>query len=237
MIHAVIFDVDGTLVDSVEHEIIAWHEALVRSGFDVARDAVRNQMGKGADQLLPFLLPHERKATHDRIADLQGKIFHAQHRPEVRPFPMVAPLFRALRQAGIQVALGSSGDQADIEHYQRLTGTADLVDVIACIDDVQHSKPAPDIFEAVLDRLGSPSVQRVLAVGDTIYDVQAASVVGLRTIGVLGGAFDAATLRQAGCIAVYRDVAELYENRSTSPLALHGDGNGDEDARGASPAD
>jgi beta-phosphoglucomutase-like phosphatase (HAD superfamily) len=80
-------------------------------------------------------------------------------------------------------------------------------------------------------------VQRVLAVGDTIYDVQAATIAGLRTIGVLGGAFDAATLRQAGCIAVYRDVAELYENRSTSPLALHGDGNGNEDARRASPAD
>src|SRR4051812_12591021 len=175
MIDAVIFDVDGTIVDSVVHEIVAWHEALVRCGFDVPRNAVREQMGKGTDQLLPSLLPHESKRTYDELASLHRKIFRAQHRADVRPFATVAPLFKRLRDAGIKVALGSSGDKDDVDHYVRLTKTADLIDVIVSRDDVKHSKPAPDIFQAALDRLGSPSVQRVVAIGDTIYDVQGAN--------------------------------------------------------------
>ncbi|GIL38454.1 HAD family hydrolase [Roseiterribacter gracilis] len=220
MIDAVIFDVDGTLVDSVVHEIVAWHEAFVRNNFDVTRDAVRQQMGKGADHLLPTLLPQESKRTHDRIAEAQGKIFRAQHRPDVRAFAMSAPLMTRLREAGVKIAIGSSGDKEDIEHYLRLTRATDLVDVLVCMDDVERSKPDPDIFQLALKRLGGPNTQRVLAIGDTIYDVQAATAVGIRTIGVLGGAFGMATMRKAGCIAVYHDVAELFARLSASPLRL-----------------
>jgi beta-phosphoglucomutase-like phosphatase (HAD superfamily) len=220
MMDVAIFDVDGTLVDTVVHEIAAWHEALTRSGFDIPRDTLRQQMGKGADQLLPVLLPHESKRMHDKVAELQGKIFLAQHRPDVRAFPKVAALFKRLREAGLKLALGSSGDKADIEHYLRLAGATGLVDVIVCMDDVERSKPAPDIFEKALERLGSPPAERVIAVGDTIFDAQAAAAVGIRTIGVLGGAFSQAALREAGCIAVYHDIAELYARLPSSPFQL-----------------
>jgi phosphoglycolate phosphatase-like HAD superfamily hydrolase len=216
---AVLFDVDGTIVDTVDKEIAAWREALLTAGFDIPAAAIRQQMGKGADQLVPALLPDLSAAEAERLGKVQGEIFRNGYRPSVQPFPRVAELFARLRRDGFVVGLASSGDRAGIRHYERLAGIEGLVDLVACADDVCRSKPAGDVFFAALHMLGFASTRFVLAVGDSIYDAAAARAAGLPTVGVLGGAFDARELRESGCIAVFRDVTALLEEFETSPFA------------------
>lgn len=208
---AALFDVDGTLVDTVRYEASAWLEALRTADPAMTFARVLKQMGKGADHLLPALLPPDVVARRrTELSSLQTTLFREKYRPLVRPFPGVRALFERLRAAGTTIALASSGDRADIDHYQALTGTADLVSFIVSADDVAHSKPSADVFATAMRRLDGLLPTDALAVGDTPYDAQAAAAAGIATVGVTcGGAFSRRELLDAGCIAVREGPADL----------------------------
>ncbi len=210
MIEAVIFDVDGTLVDSVDLHARAWQDAFAAFGHDVPFAALRDQIGKGGDQLMPvFLSDAELASQGDDLNERRAAILAEHYLPRIQGFPAVRALFEELRRRGVTVALASSAKADELAVYKRRADIEGLVAEETSTDDAARSKPYGDIFQAALERLGGIEAARVLVVGDTPYDAEAAGKVGLRTIGVLCGGFAEERLRDAGCIAVYRDPADL----------------------------
>jgi HAD superfamily hydrolase (TIGR01509 family) len=216
---AAIFDVDGTLLDSVDLHALAWHEALVRFGHDVGFQQARGQIGKGGDKLIPHFLSEDAQRDHGKeMEEWRGNRFKSEYLPLVRPFSAVPDLLQRLRDAGLRIAVASSARKDELEKYLDIAGIADLVDVTTCSDDVEESKPAPDIFEAVLKKLGVEGHDAV-AIGDTPYDAEAAGKAKIATVGVLCGGFTEDSLRQAGCVQVYPGPAALLACFRDSLLA------------------
>ena len=219
MIEAVIFDIDGTLVDSVDLHARAWQEALLHFGHDVTFPQVRHEIGKGGDQLLPDLLPPKVvDAEGEDIKQYRSQLFKSKYLAQVRPFPKVRELFERIRADGKKIALASSAKRDEIDIYKKIARIEAVVDVETSADDAEKSKPHPDIFDATLDRLGGPNPASVLVVGDTPHDALAASKARLLTIGMLCGGFPETELHAAGCIAIYRDPADLLARYDESPL-------------------
>ena len=210
MLRAIIFDVDGTLVDSVDLHAKAWQDAFAAFGHDIPFAALRGQIGKGGDQLMPvFLSEAEIKEKGEAIDARRGEIVERECLPRIQGFPAVRALFEALRERGIKIALASSAKEDELTVYKRKADIEGLVAEQTSTDDAERSKPHGDIFQAALDRLPGLEPEQVLVVGDTPYDAEAAGKVGLRTVGVLCGGFPEADLRRAGCVAIYRDPADL----------------------------
>lgn len=219
MTTSAIFDVDGTLVDSVDLHAIAWHEAFAQFGHAVTFEQARSQIGKGGDQLLPvFLSSAQQQDYGEALETWRSKRFRSTYLPMLRPFSAVPELFKRVRDAGLKIAVASSAKQEELEIYLELAGIAKLIDVSASSEDAEQSKPAPDIFQAALKKLDMPAEQAV-AIGDTPYDAQAAKKAGMRTIGMLCGGFTEASLREGGCIEVYPGPGALYSCFGASALA------------------
>jgi HAD superfamily hydrolase (TIGR01509 family) len=217
---AVIFDIDGTLLDSVDLHAAAWVEAFRHFGVAVAQAEVRSQIGKGGDQLMPVFLPQERiEREGETIEAYRSDLFRRTYLPQVKPCPGVRELFARIRADGHAIALASSGKESEVAHYQEILGIADLVEVATSSDDAERSKPHPDIFEAALEKLAPRKARDILVVGDTPYDAEAARKAGLPTLGVLCGGFPEADLSAAGCIAIYRDPQDILDGYDVSPLA------------------
>lgn len=219
-VQAVIFDIDGTLLDSVDLHAQAWVDAFAHFGVTVSHADARSQIGKGGDQLLPVFLDEDRIAREgERIEAYRSDLFKRDYLSQVKPFPGVPALFEHLRAQGLTVALASSGKAAEVEHYQKLLGIEGLADVVVTSDDVERSKPHPDIFAATLEKLAPIRPEAALVIGDTPYDAEAATQAGIRTIGVLCGGFPEASLNEAGCIAIYQDPQDLLDGYRDSPIA------------------
>ena len=220
MIQAVIFDLDGTIVDSNEAHVLAWDRAFRHFGKKFPMDELRKHIGKGADQYLPeFLSPEELRTIGKKIEQCHSEVFKEEYLPQVRPFPKVRELFERIKRDGKRIALATSGKKEELRIYKKIAQIEDLTDSEITADDAGKSKPAPDLFEATLRKLGHPPAHTVLNVGDTPYDVEAAEKVGIRTIAVLCGGFSEEELRGAGAIAIYRELADLLEHYESSPIA------------------
>ena len=225
MPQAVIFDVDGTLVDSVDLHAKAWQDAFRDYGHDIAFADIRGQIGKGGDQLMPVFLDKDELETRgEELEAHRGRILKERYLSHVRAFPDVRALFERLRADGVRVALASSAKEDELAVYKKIADIDDLIDKQTSSDDAEKSKPHPDIFLAALKRLGEMAPADALVVGDAPYDAEAAGKAGLRTIGLLCGGFPEESLRQAGCIAIYRDPADLLARYDGSPLAGPGAG-------------
>jgi HAD superfamily hydrolase (TIGR01549 family) len=220
MIRAVIFDIDGTLVDSVDLHAAAWQEAFEKFGKKVSLEDVRRQIGKGGDQLMPVFLSDEELARFgEELDQYRGELFKAKYLPAVKGFPRVRELFQRIRQAGKCIALASSAKADELAAYKRIAGIEDLVEAQTSADDADRSKPHPDIFEAALAEAGNISPDEALVIGDTPYDAWAARKAQLRTVGLLCGGWSEKELREAGCLAIYRDASDLLARYDESPLA------------------
>ena len=220
MVAAVIFDVDGTLVDSNDLHTAAWRDAFRRFGKEIPWDKLRRHIGKGSDQYIPvFLSPGEVGANGEQLASLKSDIYRRDYFPQVRPFPAVREVLERIRRDGARIALATSAEPEELQAMQKLLQVEDLLQAQTSAGDAEHSKPAPDIFAAALRQLGNPPVEDVLVVGDTPYDVQAARKLDLGVIGLLCGGFGEDELRQNGCCAIYRDPADLLARYDDSPLA------------------
>jgi len=216
---AVIFDIDGTLTDSVDIHAMAWQEALRKFGHEIPYERIRRQIGKGGDQLLQTLLSRSDLKEHGEDLDqFRGELFKSKYMKHIRPLSMVPELFQRIREQGTKIVLASSAKRDEVEEYEKLLQVEDLVEHETSSDDAERSKPHPDIFVAAMKRLGNPPAQQVIAVGDTPYDAQATAAISVACIGVASGGWRREELQSAGCIAVYAGPAELLAEFDESPL-------------------
>jgi HAD superfamily hydrolase (TIGR01509 family) len=220
LIKAVIFDVDGTLVDSNDLHVEAWREAFRCYGKELSFEEVHGQMGKGGDQLMPVFCSEEELGRYgEELEARRVELFKSEYLPRVRPFPRVRELFERIKADGLQIALASSAKAEELEQHKRSMKVEDLLEAATSADDAERSKPHPDIFQAALEGLKDVRPEEAVVVGDTPYDVEAAAKAGVRTVGLLSGGFTEEALRAAGAVAVYRDVSDLLDHYGESPLA------------------
>ncbi len=209
-ITAVLFDVDGTLIDSVDAHAHAWTGALRAWGHDVPFEAVRRQIGKGGDQLLPvFLAREEIERVGDAAEAYRSRLFKQRYLPQLKAFPEVRALFERLIADGKRIGLASSAPEEELAQYKKIADVSDLIGTQTAAYDADRSKPHPDIFQAALAKLGHPDPAAVVVIGDTPYDAEAAAKAKVRSIGVLCGGWPEQELLRAGCSMVIRDPADL----------------------------
>ncbi len=218
---AVLFDVDGTLVDTNGLHVAAWHEAFRHFGHDVPAADIGWQVGKGGDNLIPSLLPDLTEEERKRIEDYRAVLYTRGYLPRAIPFPGVRSLFERLVADGVRIVLASSSHKDEVDFYLALIGCEDLVEAVTSRDDADRSKPCPDIFEAALRKLGPFDPAAALVVGDSPWDVKAACRAGLKTIGFRSGGFSDAALIEAGVCALYDGPRDLLARYSESPFARH----------------
>lgn len=212
MVEAVLCDIDGTLVESNWLHASAWKDAFAAININLDLETIRRQIGKGGDELIPVFIPWWRRTMVEEPLKAYRKfLFEHDYLARVQPFPNTRELFLRMKAAGMRVALASSAQKDQLDTYKAIARVSDLVDVSITADDVDRSKPHPDIFESALRKLRARS-EDVLALGDTPWDAESAGKVKVRTIGVTTGGWSAAELYDAGCIEVYRDVSELLES-------------------------
>lgn len=213
---AAIFDVDGTLIDSVDFHARAWVEAFAEFGLTVPFEKVRRQIGKGGDNLMPvFLSSKQMQMFGQELDTFRSGHFKRKYLDYLRPFAGVRPLFERLIADGVRIALASSAKPDELQVYKKIAEIDDLLDAETSSEDAEVSKPAPDIFHAALRQLPGIAKDRIIVIGDTPYDAEAAEKAGLRSIGVLCGGFAASNLRRGGCSAVYRSPSNILVNYAT----------------------
>lgn len=218
---AILFDIDGTLLDSVDLHAKAWQEAFQHFGHEIPFEELRSQIGKGGDHLIPvFLSKGELEEKRKALDEFRSNLFKKKYLPQVRPFPAVRQLFEKIKNNGQQVGIASSAKGDELKTYEEIARVQDLVEVETSSADAKHSKPNPDIFEAAFERLHEDVQKKdVIVVGDSPHDAEAATRAGMRTVGVLCGGFPESALKEAGCIAIYKDPADLLKRFDESPLA------------------
>jgi HAD superfamily hydrolase (TIGR01549 family) len=214
---AVLFDIDGTLVDSTYHHALAWHRAFSRLGDVPPLWRLHRAIGMGGDKLVAHVTGDETEAQHgDKLRDLWRQEY-LEIRTEVRPLAGAADLVRRLSASRYRVALASSGDPEFAREAIDLLGIGDQIEVLTTSEDVDASKPDPDLLSATLDRLGE--VNRTVFVGDTPYDVEAARRAGMGCIAVLTGGFSRAELNEAGAVLIVASLTELVDVDWTTHLS------------------
>jgi HAD superfamily hydrolase (TIGR01509 family) len=218
LIKAVIFDIDGTLVDSVDLHAKAWQEAFAQFGVAVTFQQARDQIGKGGDELLPtFLTELQIKHFGEKLKAWRGEHFKKNYIHKVKPFPESHALLRHVKESGKRLAAGSSAKEEELEYYLKLLKAEHLFDVKTCADDAERSKPNPDIFQAALSKLGL-GPHYAIVVGDSPYDIEAAKKAKIPGIGVLSGGFPREWLIEAGAVAIYGGPEDLLSHYETSPI-------------------
>jgi HAD superfamily hydrolase (TIGR01549 family) len=216
LLQALIFDVDGTIVDSVDLHAEAWRVAFEKFGKTFPFHEIRRQIGKGSDQLLPvFLSKQELNQFGEDLDEYRSGIFKRDYLPRVQAFPKVRDLFQRIKNDGRQIVLASSAKADELDVYKKIARIDDLIESETSSDDADRSKPYPDIFQAALARLKDVAPENALVIGDTPYDAEAASKANLNTIGLLCGGWTQEELRRAGCVAIYRDAEDLLSNYDT----------------------
>jgi HAD superfamily hydrolase (TIGR01549 family) len=207
---ALVFDIDGTLVDSNDAHAAAWSDAL--AVFDIERPPalIRPLIGMGGDKLLPALTGIDADSPlGQRIAVQRAQCFRENYLEALAPFPYVRPLFERLGADGVRLAVASSAKKDELDRLVEIADVRDLIEHQTSADDVVSSKPDPDVVHATLELLGVPK-DAVLMVGDTPYDVEAARRAGIDAIGFRCGGRSEGDL--AGAIALYDGPASMLRN-------------------------
>jgi HAD superfamily hydrolase (TIGR01549 family) len=209
VLKAAIFDIDGTLIDSVNLHAQSWVEAFARFGVLAKFEDVRRHIGEGADQLIPAFVREMSEVNRRELEDFRSDLFKREYLQRVKPFPKVPELFQRIHQDGVQLVLASSCARDEINQYKAIAGVTGMTDFDVTADDARSSKPSPDIFLEALARLVPVTASECCVIGDTKYDGAAAREANIPFIGVLSGGSSAEELRQCRPIAIYRDPAEL----------------------------
>jgi HAD superfamily hydrolase (TIGR01509 family) len=215
---SVLLDVDGTLVDSNDAHAQAWLEVFHRNGYPGTFEWVRELIGKGGDKLIPEVTglsegSHEAK----RLAKERSALFLREYLPEIRAFPRAEALLRRLRGSGLELVVASSASEQELRPLLQLCGALPLIQQRTSANDVEHSKPDPDIVEVALGKAGCSPGEAVM-LGDTPYDVQAALKAGVIAVALRTGGHPDSAL--SGAFAIYDDVAELLARYESSVFAL-----------------
>jgi HAD superfamily hydrolase (TIGR01509 family) len=209
--HAIAFDVDGTLVDTTYLHVLAWSRVFAQIDEPVEMSRIHREIGKGGGELVESLLGR----PVPELTDLHASVYRQLH-PEIRAFPRAGELLRALAGRGVRVVLASSAEPAADEANRAALGAGDAIHGTVASEDVGRAKPAPDLFEEALAVAGAHP-DDAICVGDSVWDVLAAEAAGLACIGVRCGGISEAELRDAGAVEVYADPAELLASLDRSP--------------------
>lgn len=213
---AVLFDIDGTLVDSNYLHVHAWVQAFAAVGHPVDAWRVHRHIGMGSGQLLEELLGDDAERLGDDAKDAHSERY-AELADLLRPFDGAQELVRTLAGRDTAVVLATSASPDELERLRKVLDVDDLVEITGA-EDVDAAKPEPDLVHAALS-LAGVEADRAVFVGDSVWDVQASVRAGVRCVGLLAGGTSAAELTEAGAVAVYDDVATLLRELDGSPLA------------------
>lgn len=214
---AMIFDLDGTLVDTNEAHVEAWVRAFAKHGYQIGADRIRPEIGKGGDNLIPTILGHDADARDGdalRVADEQEFVAIATRERQLALFPRVTELLAELKRRGIRTALATSSGEKNLDAVFQSAGTdlRPMMDVVVTKSDVERSKPHPDVMLAALDKLKLGPAQCAM-VGDTPFDAISARRAGVVTLGLLSGRTrDPKDLVSAGARETWRDTGHLLED-------------------------
>jgi HAD superfamily hydrolase (TIGR01509 family) len=208
MVKTIVLDVDGTLMDTNYLHTEAWARAFEEADNRVPRYRLHKQIGKGAELLIREFVDDEEKV--EKIQDLHSE-FYEELQGYGHPLPGAKELISSLKERGYDVWFVTSAKDEELQHHMQELEAEDTIDGVVNSSAVENSKPAPDIFEETLSRAGAAADETV-AVGDTVWDVEAAIAAGVRTVAVLtGGAYHKEALEEAGAVAVYEDCAALLD--------------------------
>jgi len=214
---AVLFDVDGTLIDSNDAHARAWVAALAEAGHEVPFERVRPLIGMGGDRVLPELVPglSDESEPGKNITKRRLEIFKERELPHLRPTRGAREALEAVRARGARVIMATSAKGAELKDLLAVGDFEPLVDEASTSDDADASKPAPDIVTASLQKAQVGANEAVM-VGDTKYDIEASHKAGVKCVALLCGGNPQETLRKAN--AIYADPAELLDNVNLPPF-------------------
>jgi HAD superfamily hydrolase (TIGR01509 family) len=212
---AAILDVDGTLVDTNYQHALAWYRAFRQSEFVLPIWRIHRAIGMGGDQLVPHLIGEEKAEEHGEEIRAAEKALYKDMIEECEPLEGARELIRELRENDKVVIFASSAKGSEIEHYLDLLDARETADDWTMSDDVEETKPAPDLVHAAIEKAGTDDA---VMVGDTTWDVEAAKRAGIETIAVMTGGFSADELRDAGAAQVFESIAELRERIGDTAL-------------------
>ncbi|HEY0167461.1 MAG TPA: HAD family hydrolase [Jatrophihabitans sp.] len=214
--HGVLFDIDGTLVDTSYLHTVSWWQAFRQAGMDVSMARIHRAIGMGGDHLVHEVTDG---AADDRTEQLTlgHDALYSAHWPALRLLPGARELVLHCHQAGLVTVLASSANSAELDVLTRVLNLDDVIDAATGSADADSSKPDPDIVQVALDKAGLQPENAVF-VGDAVWDVQACAKAGLRCVGLESGGTSAAELLEAGAVQTYRDPADLLARFAGSPL-------------------
>jgi len=210
-----VFDVDGTLVDSNYQHAIAWYRAFRRHGLTIPCWRIHRSIGMGGDNLVEHVAGKEVESSiGDELRSASGEEYR-KLMPEVAPFGPARDLLKAVREAGLRLVLASSGKQYEVDHNLDLLDARSLAEAWTSSDDAESSKPAPDILQVAIGKVGGGTP---IMVGDSVWDVEAANRINVPTVCVRTGGFGADELREAGAAEVWDSLEELATSLDKSIL-------------------
>ena len=214
---AILFDIDGTLVDSNDAHAYAWVKAFAETGIAVDFEKVRCAIGMGGDKLMPAVAGIQADSPPgQRISERRSEIFKAEYLPHLPPFRNAGALVSAIAARGLKTVAASSAKRDELEALLKIAGALSLLRDSASGDDAEESKPEPDIVKAALKKIGA-AASDVLMIGDTPYDIEAAARAGVRTIAVRCGGWTDRALH--GAVAIYDGPWDLLARLDESPIA------------------
>ena len=216
----VIFDVDGTLVDSNDAHAQSWVETFAEAGYKVPFEVVRPLIGMGADKLLPRTVGIRHDSEQGKkLLKRRSEIFRERYLPHLRSLPGARSLVLRVRDDGLKAIVATSAKDEELNGLLKAADVDDLMEEKATASDAKRSKPDPDIVEAAIEESGVPSNKAVM-IGDTPYDVEAATRAGVRIIAFRSGGWDDESL--IGAAQIYDGPADLLAHYDASLLGRAG---------------
>jgi HAD superfamily hydrolase (TIGR01509 family) len=212
----VIFDVDGTLVDSNDAHAQSWVDTFKGAGYEVPFEVVRPLIGMGADKLLPRTIGVRHDSEEGKkLIKRRSEIFRERYLSRLRPLPGARALVLRVRDDGLKAIVATSAKDEELKELLEAAEVDDLMEEKATASDAKRSKPDPDIVEAAIEESGVPA-NRAVMIGDTPYDVEAATRAGVRIIAFRSGGWDDASLK--GAAQIYDGPADLLCHYDASLL-------------------
>jgi HAD superfamily hydrolase (TIGR01509 family) len=201
-----IFDVEGTLMDSVPLQLESWRATLNAGGHTFSWADLQAFSGMDGTWMLDQLLPKESQETKHRLLKAQGDCYRTHFLSRARPFPGVRRLFERLKQRDILIGIATTCQEEELVAYDKQLGVLDITDALACGEMVKHGKPDPSLFRKCLAKLQVADSSCAVSIGDTPYDARAAKQLGMFAAGVITGGFSEQALRESGCDCVFEHV-------------------------------
>ena len=214
---AVLFDIDGTLVDSNYLHVHAWHRAFHDADIEVEAWRIHRSIGMDGSTLVKSVTDNLDEDTGSRLKDSHSR-YYKETASLLRPLPGARELLEAVDRMGLQVVLATSAPEDELAILREVLACDELVSAVTSSKDVDMAKPQPDIVDVALQRAGVDAEHAVF-IGDTVWDVEACNRAGLPTLAVLSGGVSRDELENAGAHAVFDNTRELYERIDDTLIA------------------